>query len=456
MRLRSVARRGRFDERRIRRDVRLGGVLGLDEGLATLRLGRDAESPFALLARVFLGGEAVDRRLVAPLFDPLPGELLEEDGGVVRSRQRVEPFGGLLVASDWPRRPRRDHVLGIGGGTRLLAALTPRRPVESALDLCTGSGALALLAAQHADRVVAVDLNPRALRLAVVNAALNGVRGVDWRRGDLYRPVRGEIFDLIVANPPFIVSPSNEFLFRDSDREDDSLTRAVVAGAAEHLSEGGYALVIGSWVVSEGGRWSTAPRAWLKGAGCDAWLLRDSTESPSAYALQWNLRPGRTLESAAAAAGDWVDYYRRRGISAIATGIVILRRRKGRNWVRADELMRRPVGAAGPHVERVFAAADLLRSLDADQGLLDLRLVPAPKTMLVERRHPSGAFERARLAVEEGLPLTGRLPEECVGVIAALDGRRTVRRAIAAARASEQACLPVMRDLLARGLLAPA
>ena len=444
--------------------MRDNGRIGLDEGLAALRLRPSADERLAVLARLFLGGETVGTRLAAAALDPVApielAALLAVEDGSVRARVRLEPFEGLFVASDRTRPLRPGHVLGIGGATRMLAALTVRRPVEAALDLCTGSGALALLAARHAEHVVGVDLNARALRLARVNAALNGVSTVDWRQGDLFEPVAGEQFDLIVANPPFVVSPGRELLFRDGDREDDALSREVVAGAAARLREGGFALVMCSWVAPARGAWSKPLRHWVRGSGCDAWLLHSRTDTPAAYALQWNRRPGRSLAAAAAAAEEWVDYYRSRGIDAVATGIVVLRRRKGRNWVCENELARAPVGAAGSHVERVFAGVDLLRSLKHDRELLSVRLAAAPNTKLVERREPSGAFERARLAVEEGVPVGGRIPEACVPLIAALDGRRTLAAAADASGVGPETladeCLPALRELLASGLLVAA
>src|SRR5581483_1738776 len=128
-------------------------------------------------------------------------------------------------------------VVGIGGGTRIVAALGIRRPGGSVVDLCTGSGALALLAAARGQRVIGVDLNTRALRLARLNAELNGREGIDWRQGDLYEPVAGERFVLVVANPPFVIAPGREFLFRDAEHDDDALSRAVVGGAGAHLRE---------------------------------------------------------------------------------------------------------------------------------------------------------------------------------------------------------------------------
>jgi methylase of polypeptide subunit release factors len=468
-RLRGILARAGYDERRLGRAVRDGGLLGFAEGLAALHLRPDADERLLVQARLFLGGEAIEARLAAAALAPLApsdvADLLTVQNGVVRSRVRVEPFAGLLVASDRQQRFGTEHVVGIGSGTRLLAALTVRRPVEAALDMCTGSGVLALLAARHAERVVGVDLNRRALRLARVNAALNGITAVDWRHGDLFEPVGDEQFDLVVANPPYVVSPGREFLFRDGDGDDDAFSRAVVEGAAARLREGGYAQILCSWVAPAKGPWSKTPRSWVRGSGCDAWLLHHRTESPAPYALRWNLHPGVKLATAAAAAGPWVDYYRERGIEAIAAGVIVLRRRKGRNWVHEDELISLPAGSAGAHVERVFAAQDLLRSLKDEQELLAMPLAAAPQTMLVERREPSGTLERARLTVEEGIPLAGRIPAACLPVVAALDGRRPLRKAIElAARKSGVSsealtteCVPTLCELLARGLLiAPA
>jgi hypothetical protein len=80
--------------------------------------------------------------------------------------------------------------------------------------------------------------------------------------------------------------------------------------------------------------------------------------------------------------------------------------------------------------------------------------------MLVERREPSGALERARLTVEEGIPLPGRIPEACLPIIKALDGRplRKVIESVARKRgitgdALATECLPTLGELLAHGLL---
>jgi methylase of polypeptide subunit release factors len=453
-----------YDEAGLEDAVLEAGRVTLAEGIAALPLRPDADEPLPMLARLFLGGEAVDSRqalaVLAPLSPDDLADVLIVSDGAMRARVKLEPFDGLLVASD-PTYDGPDTVLGVGGVTRMLAALTVRRRCEAALDLCTGSGALALLAAAHAKRVVGVDLSERALRLAHLNSRLNGIETIDWRRGDLFEPVGGERFDLVTANPPFVVSPSRDFVFRDGGFEDDELSAAVVAGVAAHLQDGGYAHVVCNWTAATDGAWSTRPRDWVRDTGCDALVLRYQRESAVTYALRWNRTPGRTLAEAAIAAKSWLDYYREHAIESLVTGAVILRRRSGSNWVHEDELLRPPTGAAGDHVERLFAGQDALAALEDERDLLTLTLAPAPGTMVVERRYPSGEPERARLSVEKGVPLTGRIPTACVPVISALDGQRSLREAIdIAAHATSRSpealtgdCLSALTDLVGRGLL---
>ena len=86
----------------------------------------------------------------------------------------------------------------------------PLRPGAVGLDLCTGSGVLAIAAARHGCRhVAAVDISRRAVAAAWCNARLNGV-SVQSVRGDLFEPVRGRRFDLIVSNPPYVPTPAGE------------------------------------------------------------------------------------------------------------------------------------------------------------------------------------------------------------------------------------------------------
>lgn len=79
--------------------------------------------------------------------------------------------------------------------------------VENVLDLCTGSGCLAILAALHFPNahVDAVDLSADALEVAARNVADHGLSGrISLHQGDLFAPLRGARYDLIISNPPYV------------------------------------------------------------------------------------------------------------------------------------------------------------------------------------------------------------------------------------------------------------
>lgn len=119
-------------------------------------------------------------------------------------------------------------------------------------DLCTGTGALAISAAQAgAESVTAVDLTRRAALCAAVNSRLNRA-GIEVRRGDLFGPLTGARFDVIVSNPPYIPAESDELPHRgpniplDAGRNGRALLDRICSEAAGHLLPGGAVLVVHS------------------------------------------------------------------------------------------------------------------------------------------------------------------------------------------------------------------
>ncbi len=113
----------------------------------------------------------------------------------------------------------------------------------SILDMGTGSGVGAVFAARRADRVVAVDINPHAVRCARINALLNGVEGtVEVREGNLFAPVAGERFDLILFNPPYFRGAPRDPL--DHAWRSLDVVERFATELRHHLTPAGYALVV--------------------------------------------------------------------------------------------------------------------------------------------------------------------------------------------------------------------
>jgi release factor glutamine methyltransferase len=111
------------------------------------------------------------------------------------------------------------------------------------LDMGTGSGVGAVLAARYARRVVAVDINAAAVRCARINAALNHLEHkIAVRHGDLFGPVDTERFDLVLFNPPFLKGTPRDD--RDSAWRSIDVAERFASGLAAHLKPGGSALVL--------------------------------------------------------------------------------------------------------------------------------------------------------------------------------------------------------------------
>ena len=138
------------------------------------------------------------------------------------------------------------------------------RPAMRVLDVGTGTGVAAIQAALAGAFVTAVDINPEAVRCTRINALLNYVDDrIDVRQGDLFVPVSGERFDLVVCNPPFFRgAPSSR---RDAAWRSEDFISRFCGGLGGVLADQGQALIVFSNHADEQGLLDT-----LHAAGCDA------------------------------------------------------------------------------------------------------------------------------------------------------------------------------------------
>jgi methylase of polypeptide subunit release factors len=433
--------------------------------------------PLADIVALFALGLSVTRQdLVAAFGNRSWAALVEsgcivDDGGDAVATIRIIPHGNLLIASDLrpvPGMPPEPlHVTGINAPAGLLASLTVRSNVGTALDIGTGNGIQALLAAHHAQNVIATDVNPRALGFAAFNAALNGIGNIEFRRGSLFEPVAGSQFDLIVCNPPYVISPDSDFVYRDSGSSPAAMCRAIVAALPAHLAAGGFATVLASWPSTPGADWAAVPRSWI-GENCLAWLLHYRAEDPLTHAAAWNKPIAESdVEGYAAAVDRWLAFDRAQGIEEISFGAVVVQRKDGVGQVLRCDMLRAGHGSASAQIERVFRAhADPAGTAStADGDFLDQRFRLADGNRLEQSLRPVDGdwqAEPARLVVTEGIGFEGTLDGVMVQVLLLLDGSMTARQAAQAvanqletpdAASVMDVTEQMVRELYGRGLL---
>ncbi|GIG40538.1 DUF7059 domain-containing protein [Cellulomonas phragmiteti] len=475
------------------------GALARGEAVPALRAtdpsapaGRD---PAAVLTRVFvLGAPVTAAALEAAL--PTVGVAGARRLGLVdvagaapddqaRARVDLRPYAATdgagdaswWIASDLGELAtggalRTDHVLGVGGASLTLAQATVRDPRRRVLDLGTGCGVQALHASRHAAHVVATDLSSRALAYAGFTAALAGLGPdrVSLRAGSMLDPVADETFDLVVSNPPFVITPRRAdvpaYDYRDGGRAGDDLVRDLVTGVGAVLAPGGVAQLLANWEVRGGEDWHERIGAWVDASGLDAWVVLRDQQDPAQYAETW-IRDGGTTPADrgtwASRYGAWLDDLASRDVTSVGFGIVTLRRPvAGPATLRRLEQQTGPVRPPlGPVIAAGLAAHDAVAGLTAE-GLAALRLTVAPD-VTEERYLEPGAVDPRVVLLRQGHGF-GRAVQAGTALAAfvgACDGELTAGQIIGAlgalldVPAGDVAAdvLPTVRGLLLDGLL---
>ena len=434
-------------------------------------------SPLDTLVRLFLLQAPVDRQAAEQALPGLVDRLcnvgvLEQSVGEVAARLDCRPYAtddtDLWVVSDLtpgldgsPVRVGTDHVLGISSASTSLAQQTIREPVGSALDLGTGCGVQALHLAGHAGRVVATDVNTRALWVTRVNAALNQVE-VDVREGSFFEPVADDRFDLIATNPPFVISPATgeRLVYRDSGLPGDRVVEHVVRQGREHLADGGWLQVLANWVIREDRPWDERLAEWLVD-GDDALVVQREVLDQASYVELWLKDSGHHGGPGYVERYDtWLSWLESEGVAGVGFGWINVRR--GASGT--QRLLEWPYDVEqpiGPAIGQWGDAVALLGGLD-DDALLGAHLrvredvrqetfgapgATDPETIVLRQQR---GFRRARTAdtVEAGLvgASDGDLSVgQLLGALASLLERDPAELATS--------YLPTVRDLVEEGFL---
>jgi hypothetical protein len=434
------------------------------------------EEALPVLARVFLAGQSVDPAIARRVW-PERLSSLAHAAGLIRVEENawvpstvIVPRGEVLFASDALSQigspDARDFTLPAGThAASYLLDLTVRRRVARTLDLGAGCGEQALAAATHSEEVIATDINAHATRYAEFNAGWNGVGNVTCVTGDLFAPVAGQRFDLIVANPPFVPGPGGGFTYRDAGAELDGLCARVVRDAPQYLTVGGMLQMLCEVVELEGQSWQARLQSWLEGLGCDCWVLHSPPQAPPAYArirlseVSGALQKGNEYDS-------WIEYFQAHRVRAIHPAVLLVRRRRGRNWLHVQPLSQEIRGAAGEAIIRNVAACDFLASLNGVDDVLNAKLVPATD-LRIEQVHSraSGTWktEVVRAVLAGALPFDAQLDPGAWLLLRKFDGASSTRACLTELAKelgedpaeAQRRCLPAVRFFLERGFLLP-
>jgi SAM-dependent methyltransferase len=430
------------------------------------RLGDD-DSPLAVLVKLFILNVPVDenayeRALGAAASLVADCGLAETASGEVKPLVRIVPHERFWITSDieYLEAHQADHVAGVHRPSATLARLTVRRDVARSLDVGTGNGIQALLLSDHSERVVATDVNERALAFAEFNAALNGVTNVEWRAGSFLDPVAGEQFGVVASNPPYVISPESEYIFRDSGMGRDRVSEELVRALPAVLEDDGYATVMVSWIAESDDDDAARPRGWVEGLDVSALVVHSHAEDALQSAVIWNQNRGSDDEINERVE-RWMTYYESERIGALAYGAIVMRKGSPR-WVRALALPSSDrFTAASEQLQRVFRTYDFL---ETQPDILAQQLRFPEEVTLEQRLAPSDEGWSAKgmtLTLGRGLGFEAALDASSARIVTELAAAPTVGDALdAVARelgtdpvAFRRTAEPLIRRLLEFGYL---
>ncbi len=474
-------------------------ALHREQAVPATRVLIDSTDPAAYLMRLFMLGHTLTEAEIAAAFPTLglagacAMNLVTREGPGIRALTEIRPhaFSDESGQTDWWLASdlgevatggalAADHVLGAGGASLTLAQFTSRTKVGRVLDLGTGCGIQALHASTHADTIVATDISRRALDYARFNAALNEV-SCDLRLGSMLEPVADERFDLVVSNPPFVITPRidnnstlPQYEYRDGGRSGDDLVHDLIVQIGSVLAPGGVAHLLGNWEIRGEADWTERVIQWLDEAEAahgplDAWIVQRELLDPAQYAETW-IRDGGTTqdrdpEAYAATYSAWLDDFASRNVQGIGFGMIWLRKpASGERTVRRlEEITGTVQQPLGPVVARSIAAHDWHTALSDDE--LCTQRLTVTQDITEERYYTPGSQDPNVIIIRQGggYGRTVQATTVLAGLVGACDGELTIGQitgAIATLFEVDEIdlraeVLPDVRGLVTDGLLVP-
>ena len=497
-----------------------GVLVPASRALSAFGAGSVQAPPLALatLARVFLLGEAVSEEELERALPQLGASAALELGivtvdatGMFNAALSLNP---VVLPDPAAREPSEtiewwilsdlddhlrggaahpQHVMGVGGATRSLINQAPfgHRSTANgphALDLGTGCGIVAMAIARaymhHPSKIVATDISSRALMLAEANFALNDMRGlIELRQGDLFAPVAGEEFDLIVSNPPFVITPratddaagvSDRYEYRDGGLTGDELAARVVRQAPAHLADRGVLVCLANWETPWGGNGLTRVGEWIDeaaaSAGCtlDAWVIERDQVDVAQYAETWardgGARPGSPEFSRLMF--EWLEDFAERKVVSVGLGSIRMQKSDDpEGIIRTEQAMGMfAERGLGNSLQRAFAAGTAAERMTRAE-ILDTYWIRDSR-VTEEREHLPGEEAPRALRLVVDAPIGRRIDVDPLlsAALGACDGDLTLAQLADAlatlldvdAEPTKDALVDGMRELAWLGMVEPS
>ncbi|MFT4245736.1 MAG: methyltransferase [Micrococcaceae bacterium] len=318
-----------------------------------------------------------------------------------------------------------EYVLGIDNASKTLAQSIIRKPVKTALDLGCGCAIQTLHLLQHAKHVTATDLSNRALKITKFNLALNNVdlAKVTLKSGSLFEPVKDETFELIISNPPFVISPkkADNYTYRESSFTGDTLIQKLVNDISRHLTSSGIAQFIANWEIYQEQEWHESLQTWAYDKITILVYLRELL-NPVQYVSIWTKDSNSFADDKTKAEllRTYLTDFNNRKVAAIGFGYFTLVKTTENELITED--------ITQPVLQPIWQdlTADIER-YDA-QNILDSRFqvasdVTEERFYLPSEQHP----KVIQLRQGSGLCHTVEVSTEIAAAVGACDGDLTVR-----------------------------
>jgi SAM-dependent methyltransferase len=429
---------------------------------------RRMKEPAATALRLFMLHDAVSPHEVRAALGEI--EPLRECGLVDESDEGMTSRFHLALAADvycLGDRPgsHANAVLPLCSATlELVRAAMPRQPIDAALDVGCGAGGVGLLLARSAARVVATDVSARALAFARFNAALNGITNIELRAGHLFEPVRGELYDRIAAQPPFLAlrdgaAPST---FLHGGARGDELPLRLAAGAALHLASRGRAVVLGDWPLLQNDALDARVRAAVGRESVDVLVLQAPSKNLDEYcALHAAIENPDLGASFSEVAIAQRDHFEKLGVRGLTLAFVVLEPSNGEGWTSLASVRHLSDAPITPEaIDRMMAAHRLAHARQEAIGAACLRLPEGASR--TQQPVPNGGPPATVIHLPAGRPEwpividadAAAIVERIAGAPTVLAAARTMPHAVGAAiEVLPPRVEAVTRDALLRGAL---